>query len=128
MTSIVAPAAAVLVGVERVSAPADTLSGAGPAWRRLSTGGSRSAEGARGPGSTRYRERDPHLPGAAGSMAQIKIPKLTGSSFRGWTFVLVAGVVLTVLALLDRGGAADLIPGHSTANGSTGCIMQVMTD
>jgi hypothetical protein len=61
-------------------------------------------------------------------MAQIKIPKLTGSSFRGWTFVLVAGVVLTVLALLDRGGAADLIPGHSTANGSTGCIMQVMTD
>jgi|tagenome__1003787_1003787.scaffolds.fasta_scaffold19801001_2 hypothetical protein len=61
-------------------------------------------------------------------MAQIKIPKLKGSSFRGWTFVLVAGVVLTVLALLDRGGAADLIPGRSTADGSTGCIMQVMTD
>jgi hypothetical protein len=61
-------------------------------------------------------------------MAQIKIPKLSGSSFRGWTFVLVAGVVLTVLALIDRGGAADLLPGRSTADGSTGCIMQVTTE
>jgi len=62
-------------------------------------------------------------------MAQrIKIPKLQGSSFRGWTFVLVAGAVLTVLALIDRGGAADLFPASSTATGSTGCIMQVTTE
>jgi hypothetical protein len=62
-------------------------------------------------------------------MAQkIKIPKLNGSSFRGWTFVLVCGVLLTVLALFDRGGAADLLPGRSTADGSTGCIMQVTTE
>jgi hypothetical protein len=62
-------------------------------------------------------------------MAQrIKIPKLKGSSFRGWTFVLIAGVVLTVLALIDRGGAADLIPNRSTATGETGCVMQVTTN
>jgi hypothetical protein len=62
-------------------------------------------------------------------MAQkIKIPKLNGSSFRGWTFVLVCGVVLTVLALFDRGGAADLLPGRTSADGSTGCIMQVTTE
>jgi hypothetical protein len=60
-------------------------------------------------------------------MAQrIKIPKLKGSSFRGWTFVLIAGVVLTVLALIDRGGAADLLPNRG-ADGSTGCILEVTT-
>jgi hypothetical protein len=61
-------------------------------------------------------------------MAQkIKIPKLTGKSFRGWTFVLIAGLVLAVLALIDRGGAADLLPNRS-ADGSTGCTLEVTTD
>ncbi|GEL16188.1 hypothetical protein [Pseudonocardia asaccharolytica] len=52
-------------------------------------------------------------------MAKIKMPKLEASTFRGWTFVLVAGVVLTVLAMIDRGGLTGL------ATGRTGCVMTV---
>ncbi|MFC5992754.1 SH3 domain-containing protein [Pseudonocardia hispaniensis] len=52
-------------------------------------------------------------------MAKIKVPKLEASTFRGWTFVLVAGAVLTVLAMIDRGGLTGL------ATGRTGCVMTV---
>ena len=37
-------------------------------------------------------------------MAKIKIPKLEKKNFRGWTFVLVAGVVLAIVAIIDGGG------------------------
>ncbi|NMH99074.1 SH3 domain-containing protein [Pseudonocardia acidicola] len=52
-------------------------------------------------------------------MAKIKVPNLEASTFKGWTFVLVAGVVLALLALLDRGTFG------ATATGSTGCVMTV---
>jgi hypothetical protein len=52
---------------------------------------------------------------------KIKIPKLESSTFKGWTFVVVAGVALTLLAMLDRGGFGG-------ATGFTGCIMTVTAD
>lgn len=57
-------------------------------------------------------------------MARITVPKLEASSFKGWTFVLIAGVVLALLAIIDRGGL-DAI---TVANGSTGCQLEVVTD
>lgn len=58
-------------------------------------------------------------------MAKITIPQLKSSSFRGWAFVLVAGGVLAVLALFDRGGGS-LLPNQ--ADGSTGCTMTITTE
>jgi hypothetical protein len=52
---------------------------------------------------------------------KIKIPKLEASSFRGWTFVVVAGVVLTVLALIDKGSFSS-----DRSTGSTGCVVKVV--
>jgi hypothetical protein len=57
-------------------------------------------------------------------VARITVPKLEASSFKGWTFVLVAGVVLALLAIIDRGGLGEI----TTANGSTGCELEVVTD
>jgi hypothetical protein len=57
-------------------------------------------------------------------VARITVPKLEASSFKGWTFVLVAGVLLALLAILDRGGLTEI----SAADGSTGCQLEVTTD
>jgi hypothetical protein len=52
-------------------------------------------------------------------------PKLTlkRPSYRGWTFVLILGVVLAAVALVERGGI-DV----AAADGSTGCQLEVTTD
>jgi len=47
---------------------------------------------------------------------KFTVPKLEASSFKGWTFVLVAGTVLAVVALLTQG--------TRTPN-ETGCVMAV---
>jgi hypothetical protein len=57
-------------------------------------------------------------------VARITVPKLEASTFKGWTFVLVAGVVLALLAIIDRGGLNEI----SAANGSTGCELEVVAD
>lgn len=54
----------------------------------------------------------------------IKIKTPDASTFRGWVFVLVAGVVLAVLAVIDGGGLDEL----RSATGSTGCQLAVATD
>ncbi|MBN9108687.1 MAG: SH3 domain-containing protein [Pseudonocardia sp.] len=53
---------------------------------------------------------------------KITVPKLDSSTFKGWAFVLVAGCVLTVLALIDAGQFGK------GASGSTGCVMIVVSD
>ncbi|GAA0947718.1 SH3 domain-containing protein [Pseudonocardia zijingensis] len=57
-------------------------------------------------------------------MARITVPKLEASSFKGWTFVLIAGVVLALLAIIDRGGLSAI----TVSDGSTGCQLEVTTD
>lgn len=52
----------------------------------------------------------------------IKIKKPSASTFKGWAFVLVAGVVLAVIAVIDRGGLGEL---RSGATGATGCVLEV---
>jgi hypothetical protein len=58
-------------------------------------------------------------------VARMSIPKLEVSTFRSWTFVLVAGVVLALVALLDRGGLDEL---RTSADGSTGCQLEVAAE
>jgi hypothetical protein len=55
-------------------------------------------------------------------MAKIKVPELSSSTFKGWAFVLVAGTVLAILALIDSGGFGN------SASGVTGCVMTVTAD
>jgi hypothetical protein len=57
-------------------------------------------------------------------VARITVPKLESSTFKGWTFVVVAGVALALLAILDRGGLNEI----SAADGSTGCQLEVVVD
>jgi hypothetical protein len=57
-------------------------------------------------------------------VARMNVPKLEASTFKGWGFVLVAGVALAALAMLDRGGFSE-VPG---ADGSTGCQLEVVAD
>jgi hypothetical protein len=57
-------------------------------------------------------------------VARITVPKLEASTFKGWTFVIVAGVVLAFLAILDRGGLGEI----TAADGSTGCQVEVTAD
>lgn len=52
----------------------------------------------------------------------IKLKKPSASTFKGWAFVLVAGAVLALLAVIDRGGLNEL---RSAATGSTGCVLEV---
>ncbi|WP_214367488.1 SH3 domain-containing protein [Pseudonocardia sp. H11422] len=52
-------------------------------------------------------------------MNKIKIKKPDSATMRGWPFVLLAGAVLALLALLDRGGFSI------GATGVTGCVMRV---
>ncbi|GAY10090.1 hypothetical protein [Pseudonocardia sp. N23] len=54
--------------------------------------------------------------------SKITVPKLDSSTFKGWAFVLVAGTVLTILALIDAGQFSK------GATGSTGCVMVVGSD
>lgn len=49
-----------------------------------------------------------------------KLPRI---DTRGWAFVAVLGVLITVLALVDR-GSLEIDP----ADGSTGCQLEVTTD
>jgi hypothetical protein len=58
-------------------------------------------------------------------VAKYKIPKIESSSFKGWAFVLVAGTVLALIAILDRGGLGELTAG---TDGSTGCQLEVTVD
>src|SRR5689334_7048563 len=98
--------------------PLDTLSDPDPA------GAQRSRRGAR-----RRVDRLPFAPSPTPrqprQMAKLTIPQLKSSSFKGWAFVLVAGGVLTVLALFDRGGTGALLPNQ--ADGYTGCTLEVTT-
>ena len=55
----------------------------------------------------------------------IKFKKPTASTFRSWFFVLVAGGVLALVAVIDRGGLAEL---RAAADGSTGCQMEVSVE
>jgi hypothetical protein len=57
-------------------------------------------------------------------VAKITVPKLEASTFMGWTFVLIAGVALALLAIIDRGGLNEI----TTANGTTGCQLEVAAD
>ena len=57
-------------------------------------------------------------------MARITVPKLEASTFKGWAFVLVAGVVLAAIAMLDRGGLSEV----AGADGSTGCQLEVAAE
>jgi hypothetical protein len=56
----------------------------------------------------------------------IKITKPTASTFRSWFFVLVAGGLLALVAVIDRGGLAELRA--AAADGSTGCQMEVTVE
>lgn len=59
-------------------------------------------------------------------MARITVPKMESSTFRGWGFVLVAGVLLAFVAVVDRGGLGHDV--RSTADGSTGCQLEVTAE
>jgi hypothetical protein len=59
------------------------------------------------------------------AVARIQVPKLQAKTFKGWTFVLVAGTALALVAILDRGGLDELRAG---ADGSTGCQLEVAAD
>jgi hypothetical protein len=55
-------------------------------------------------------------------VAKINVPKLEASTFKGWAFVLIAGVVLALVAIVDRGGLGEI---RMLADGSTGCQLEV---
>ena len=57
-------------------------------------------------------------------MARFSVPKLEASTFKGWAFVVVAGVVLTFIAMIDRGGLEQV----QGADGSTGCQLEVTAE
>lgn len=46
--------------------------------------------------------------------------------YRGWTFVLILGGLLALLALIDRGGVTAVT--GTPADGSAACQVQVITD
>ncbi|MBA3907775.1 MAG: hypothetical protein H0X35_13980 [Pseudonocardiales bacterium] len=54
-------------------------------------------------------------------MAKVKIwPK--GLRLKGWPLVIIIGLLLALVAIVDRGG---LDPVTSAADGSTGCALRV---
>jgi hypothetical protein len=77
----------------------------------------------RGRRSERYRRVTHRFRGGA-AVAKLSVPKLAASSFKGWTFVLIAGSVLAAIAILDRGGLTEV----PAADGSTGCQLEVAAD
>lgn len=56
-------------------------------------------------------------------MAKIRIKSVNASTFRGWTFVLLLGAILAVVALVDRGGLDE-----AASTGATGCRLEVVAD
>ncbi|MGH3566279.1 MAG: hypothetical protein ACRDRH_09650 [Pseudonocardia sp.] len=54
------------------------------------------------------------------------IKKPDPATFRGWLFVIVAGAILALLALVHRGGVDELQA--YPADGSTGCQLEVAVD
>ena len=62
-------------------------------------------------------------------MANYKLakPKLDKKFFQGWLFVILAGVVLAIIAIFNSGGSLEGTV-SSTADGSTGCRLEVTTD
>lgn len=61
-------------------------------------------------------------------MVKLGLPKLGAKQlFSGWLFVLFAGSVLALYAILDSGGLGQQAP-VSTSDGSTGCRLEVTTD
>jgi hypothetical protein len=61
-------------------------------------------------------------------MAKVSMPKLESKLFHGWFFVLVAGLLLALVAIFDAGGLGQPTAPASTADGSTGCRLEVVTD
>lgn len=54
----------------------------------------------------------------------VKFKKPSSATFKGWTFVLVAGFVLAIVAMIDA-GAFRSDPVVPAADGSTGCEFRV---
>jgi hypothetical protein len=71
-------------------------------------------------------------------MPKVAMPTLGGSKFfSGWLFVVVAGLLLALYAIVDRGGLAaatgtaatgSAVTANAVSDGSTGCQLQVTTD
>ncbi len=53
-------------------------------------------------------------------MPLLTLPKLRVPRLRGWPFVIVLGLVLAIIAIIDR-GTGD----QSTASGPAGCELRV---
>ena len=60
-------------------------------------------------------------------MFKIGLPKVGPRMFRGWGFVLVAGVVLAVRAIIDS-GRLQPDPGRHVGRFHVGCRLEVSTD
>lgn len=56
-------------------------------------------------------------------LTQRENKRMPGVDTKGWAFVVVLGILLTVVALVDR-GSLDV----ERADGSTGCQLEVTTD
>jgi hypothetical protein len=54
-------------------------------------------------------------------MAKIKIP-MKRVRLKGWPLVFILGLLLALVAVIDRGGLDSVAP---TADGSTGCELRV---
>jgi hypothetical protein len=61
-------------------------------------------------------------------MAKVTMPKLESKTFQGWGFVLVAGLLLALYAMLDSDDTASTTTTSTGADGSTGCQLEVTTD
>jgi hypothetical protein len=59
-------------------------------------------------------------------MVKVGLPKLGPKLFSGWLFVVVAGLLLALVAIIDGGGLSQTPA--VTADGSTGCRLEVTTD
>jgi hypothetical protein len=60
-------------------------------------------------------------------MVKVGVPRLESKMFAGWGFVIVAGLLLALIAIIDGGGLTGPAPA-STADGSSGCQLEVTTD
>ena len=70
-------------------------------------------------------------------MAKVPVPKLESKLFSGWAFVLVAGLLLALYAIIDGGGLSGQGTGSTgsgtstttvTTNGAAPCRLEVTTD
>jgi hypothetical protein len=67
-----------------------------------------------------------HDSGRPVAMVKLGTPKLDKKFFEGWLFVIVAGLVLAVIAIINSGGMAQTTV--APADGSSGCQLEVTTD